>query len=352
MTHSLSGLSAVLVAVLATGCIGSRHAIPKNPPVGDRSKGTGKELAAAGSTREPALADPSTMIPPRPDMRFPEIPAAPGKETDIVGAPTPIPEKPGGVVPADGIRPVPGTKDVQPAGGETNSQALHRLHERAVERFAKLDGFECKLTRRETVSGRPMPEEVLQYKFRRQPYSVHIKWVGLEGQGRELVYVAGKYDGKVQVLTGRGEGLLVRPGQRFSFAPTDPMIRSKSRHDIREGGMGTSIQWFGKVLAEMDRHPDQANRMRYLGTKPRIERQSGLEAVEETIPADWEPLLPKGGKRTTYFDPDSGSPSYGLPILVVTLADNGREVEYYWFDQLKPITPTDADFDAERLWRR
>ncbi|HJZ94499.1 MAG TPA: hypothetical protein VKE40_26780, partial [Gemmataceae bacterium] len=118
MTHSLSALSAVLIVILATGCIGSRHQIPKNPPVGDRPKGPGKELAAAGSTREPALADPSTMIPPRPDMRLPEIPASPGKETDIVGAPTPLPEKPGGVVPADGIRPAPGAKDVQPAGAE------------------------------------------------------------------------------------------------------------------------------------------------------------------------------------------------------------------------------------------
>lgn len=349
MTQIITGLLALLLILLVTGCLGSRNIIPRNPLGSNKSKGPARDPGATSSTREPALADPSTMIPKPPDMRFPDIPDAPGKDTDIVGAPTPSPEKPGGVVPAEGVRPAPGPKG---AGAESNSQALHRLHERAADRFGKLDGFECKLTRRETVGGRPMPEEVLQMKFRRDPFSLHFRWVGLEGQGRELVYVAGKYDGRVQILTGKGEGLLVRPGQRHSFAPTDNMVRSKSRYDIREGGMGMSIQSFGKVLAEMDRRPEQANRLRYLGTRPRNERQSGLEAVEETIPPNWEPLLPRGGKRTSYFDPDPVSASYGLPILVVTLGDDGREVEYYWFDQLKPITPTDADFDIDRLWRR
>jgi hypothetical protein len=102
----------------------------------------------------------------------------------------------------------------------------------------------------------------------------------------------------------------------------------------------------------MENDPAQANRMRYLGRKPVRERESGLEVVEETIPPDWEPLMPKGGKRTTHFDPDPSSPSYGLPILIVTVGDTGRQVEYYWFDQLRPIQPTDADFDPDRLWRK
>src|SRR5262249_58984004 len=114
----------VRLGLLPTGSTGPGHKTAKTPPVGDRPKGPGKELAAAGSTREPALADPSTMIPPRPDMRLPEIPASPGKETDIVGAPTPLPEKPGGVVPADGIRPAPGAKDVPPAAARTHRADL------------------------------------------------------------------------------------------------------------------------------------------------------------------------------------------------------------------------------------
>jgi hypothetical protein len=198
-----------------------------------------------------------------------------------------------------------------------------------------------------------MPEELLQYKFRREPFSLHIKWIGLEAKGRELIYVAGKHEEKVQILTGKGEGLLVPSGKRVTRLATDSDVRSKSRHDIREGGMGMSIDWFGRVLAIMEKDPSQMNRLRYLGLKPRHpEREAGLEAVEETIPPNWEPLLPKGGRRTTYFDPDPASPSFGLPILIVTIGDSGREVEYYWFDQLKPAEWTDSDFDADRLWKK
>jgi hypothetical protein len=121
-------------------------------------------------------------------------------------------------------------------------------------------GFECRLTRREMVNNRPMPQEELQYRFRRDPYSVHIKWVGLEGQGRELIYVTGKYDNKVQILTGKTEGLVIPAGMRVARLPTDKDVRSKSRYDIREGGMGMAIVWFGKVLSVMENDPAQANR--------------------------------------------------------------------------------------------
>jgi hypothetical protein len=139
---------------------------------------------------------------------------------------------------------------------------------------------------------------------------------------------------------------------RVARLPTDKDVTSKSRFDIRDSGMHMSIEWFGKVVAIMDRDPAQANRMKYLGVVKRRERESGLEAVDEQIPPGWEPLLPKGGQRTTHFDPDPASPSFGLPILLVTHDHTGREVEYYWFDQLKPSRFTHADFDPDRLWKR
>jgi hypothetical protein len=326
----------------------------------------------AGATREPPLADPSTMIPPPPNMA-PAIPPAPAKEDLLVGAPTPLPEKQRGVLPAAGIsvpeagvftggpaperaRAVSGNAVVPAVANEaipeSNLDSVRRVQRRAAESFVKMEGFESRLTRRETIGNRPMPEEVLQYKFRRDPYSLHIKWIGLEGQGRELVYVQGKYENKVQILTGRDEGLLIASGKRHSFAPTDSSVRSKSRYDIRESGIGMSILWFGKVVAMMERDPTQVNRLKYLGVKPCRERESGLEAVQENIPPDWEPLLPRGGKRTTYFDPNPASPSFGLPILVATLDATGRQAEYYWWDQVTPIRPTEADFDPDRLWRK
>ena len=132
----------------------------------------------AGATRGPPLADPSTMIPPPPKMA-PEIPPAPAKDDLLVSAPVPLPEKPGSVVPASGIAvPEAGTftggpaperaravsgNPVVPAVAteaipESNLDSVRRVQRRAAEQFAKMEGYESKLTRRETVGNRPMPE--------------------------------------------------------------------------------------------------------------------------------------------------------------------------------------------------
>jgi hypothetical protein len=346
----------VLTFIVLAGCgtVSQKPAVVKGPAR------PGKQVAIGpNSSREPPLADPSTMIPPPPNMDLvTDIPDAPGGD-EFVSVPDPLPAADRNVVPASGIvspdaavRPAVARAAAGPAVPESNLDSLRRLYRQAIERFNAMDGFECRLTRMETVNNKPMPREELHYRFRRQPYSVHITWVGLEAQGRQLIYVDGKYDNKVQILTGKHEGLFVASGKRVAFAPTDSNIRSKARHDIRDGGLMLSLAGFGKVLTVMEQDPSQAGRMRYLGRKPVRERESGLETVEETIPPDWEPLLPKGGKRTTYFDPEPSSPSFGLPILVTTVADNGRQVEYYWFDQLRPTKPIDADFDPDRLWKK
>ena len=368
MTRLLPGRSAVLLLVVLTGCgvVGPRR---DSTARGPKPKAASTEMAAGPkATREAPLADPSSMIPPPPNMNdlAPAIPGPPPKDQLVAAV-----AEPDGFVPASGVvapgvatrRPVErarGVADdrVTPAAAaeavqESNLDAIKRIAKRAAEKYHALAGFECRLTRREMVNGRAMPQEELQYKFRRDPYAVHIKWVGLEGQGRELIYADGKFDNKVQILTGKGEGLLVPSGIRVARLPTDKDVRSKSRHDIREPGMAKAVEWFGKVAAILEQDPSQGRRMKYLGVVTgRPERAGGLEGVEETIPPGWEPLLPKGGRRTTYFDPDPASPSFGLPVVISAFNEGGREVEYYFFDQLRPTKPTDADFDPDRLWKK
>jgi hypothetical protein len=363
MPRTLSGRSAVLLLLFVTGCgvVGPRRdATARNT----RTKGSDQVAVGPKATREPALADPSTMIPPPPSMDdlVPAIPPAPPKELLVANPPPDI-----GLISAGGIvspaavarhgEPGASATGVRAAAAsepaaESNLDALRRLAKQSAAKYAALEGFECRLTRREMVGRQSMPQEELQYVFRREPYSVHIKWVGLEAQGRELVYVGNRADAKVHILTGKNEGLIVPAGKRFTFAPTDSSVRSKARHDIRAAGMSIAVDWFGRGVAVAEKDPGQPRRMKYLGlVKGRPERPSGLEGVDETLPPNWEPLLPKGGKRVTYFDPDPASPSFGLPILVTAFNETGREVEYYFFDQLRPTKPTDADFDPDRLWK-
>lgn len=360
MSRRSLGHFAVLATLLLAGCgvINPRRDrdAPRSSVKNDRGKRLDKQLAMGNGARESTLADPATMIPQPPNMNFPDIPGSPGPENALVSTPAAKPDSAQDVViPVGATRaPVERARAVAEtaAAPETNLQTVKRLHERALSHYSKLEGFECRVTRRETIGTKAMPEELLQYKMRKEPYSLHIKWIGKEAQGRELVFVQGKYENKVQIILGREPELLRPAGLKVARLPTDKDVTSKSRFDIREGGMGLSINWFGRVVAIMEKDPTQANRLKYVGSKQRLERATGLEAVEETIPPNWEPLLPNGGKRTTYFDADPASPSHGLPVLLVTLADTGREVEYYWFDQFQPIRPTDADFDIEKLWKK
>ena len=90
-----------------------------------------------------------------------------------------------------------------------------------------------------------------------------------------------------------------------------------------------------------------------LGLVQRKEMPYALEGVEVAIRAGEDPTLAKGGKRQVYFDPKPDSPGYLYPILVVTTDADGKEVEYYFFDQLKvPCGLTDADWNPATLGKK
>src|SRR5262249_58892648 len=82
---------------------------------------------------------------------------------------------------------------------------VRRLYRDAVMAYAKQGSYIARLRRRESVPGRAKPEEVLLFKFREQPWSVHFKWLGDEGKGREVVYVRGQGDDKLHILTAAGD---------------------------------------------------------------------------------------------------------------------------------------------------
>ena len=339
-----------------------------------------KTLAIANGSTGKLSKLPDPVPPPPPDLIIAEMPVVQPKDTAIVAQPKAagVPET---IIPAAGVAPIieppprisqpirtpspANPAPANPAPGTTREtttaapapenqlQALKRLQQLAAEKMTRVDGFEARLTRRETIGISPMPEQTIQYRYRIQPKSMHLKWIGVEGKGRELVYVGGRKEESVEILTARGDGFALTPaGKRLAFPPTAPPIRNQSRYDLREGGMPMAIINLGASLAKAERDPSVAGRFKYLGLVKRSERPSGFEAIEETLPSGLELLFPRGGKRTLFFDPDPASPSHGLPILVTAANEAGKDVEYYFFDQFKPMKFTDADFDPNVLWKK
>ncbi len=229
---------------------------------------------------------------------------------------------------------------------ESNRSALKRLARRAAEQEKSLGNYMCRIRRREQVSGKDQPEEIILLKYCRAPLSIHCKWLGDEAKGREIIYVKGQNDGRVCVLTGKGD--MLGFGKRMAFPLESTLMRSKSRHPLTEAGIGTAAVRFASLVDSVEQGQASAGSIRYLGWQSRPEFPKPVEVVEQTIPSNVESLLPKGGIRYLFFDDATG-----LPELIVTFDDAKRQVEYYHFDRLlSPANLDDSDFNPDILWHK
>jgi hypothetical protein len=283
----------------------------------------------------------TAAVPPAPDLRIPgpptAVPTAPKTDAPVLlPAQAVMPPQP----------PLPSRVDLSAAPGDIAPLArLRALHRQAAETYAGIDSYIVRLRRREVVGGRNKPEEVLLFKFRKQPWSVYFKWLGKEGAGREAIYVKGRYEDKLHTLLAAGDMPLAPAGKHIALPPDSFLVRSSSRHTIHEAGVGALIDAFGNCLASLDKGDGRHGSLKYLGPIQRPEFETPGEAVEQTIPPGDEPQLPKGGLRLWVFDP-----CHHLPVLVRTLDETGREVEYYCYERFQyPVKLDDDDFDPERM---
>ena len=300
-----------------------------------------------------ARADiPLVPVPP-PPLGRPEQPSAVSRaHSAVVDTPA---------SPANGLEPQPPAPATPPERPRASSRAsagaaaptmaplsAPQLIQNAQARYARLDSYIVRLTRREMVNGRTNPEEVMLFKFRKEPWSVHFKWLGKEGKGREVVYVKGRHEGKIHTLLAAGDIPFMPAGRRMALAPDSVLVRSATRHPIGEAGLGSSIERLATIQAAIRRGDSRQGSLTLLGPSKRTEFDQPVQALQHTLPAGLDPSLPRGGKRTFYFDPENG-----LPMLICTVDERGRDVEYYRYAWLQPsVKLDDADFDPEQLWAK
>lgn len=334
-------------------------------------------LLPAGCTRP--FARPFTRPPQKPtvaiqphqeaDVRFepedPDEPPIPAPALYIPGPPRalPMPQKsmanvetlPLTLVSAQEQAPeqVPDAAALPPlvaaqAPEEAPVSPLRDIHQKAARKHATIDSYIVRLRRREVVNGEHRPEEIMLMKFRKEPWSVYFKWLGNEGKGREVVYVKGRHGNQIHTLTAAGDIPLIPAGRRIKVAPDGILVKSKSRHPITDAGLGSLIESFGRLVAATEQGNPREGTAKYLGQLKRPEFDQKVEAILQSIPAKSEPLLPRGGQRLWFFDPE-----LHLPLLVITQDETGREVEYYCHDRFQfPVRLDDADFDPDVLWKQ
>ncbi len=276
----------------------------------------------------------------RPD----EGPLSPAPPLNISGDSTPVAQ----AATPQAATPQAATPQAAAAPQPTTAESLRTLYEKAKLRYQVMDTYMMRLKRREVVNGKARPEELVLVKFRQEPFSVYFKWIGKEAKGREVVYVKGRPGNEIHTLTAAGDILLLPAGARFSLSADSSLVKAKSRYPITDAGIGTSIRKFGVLVDAIEKGDKRQGTVKYMGSVKRPEFEEPVNGVEQIVPTQSDPLLPGGGRRWWYFDA-----TLGLPVLIITHDETGREVEYYCHDRIQaPVHLDEDDFNPDKLWKK
>src|SRR5262249_39359647 len=118
-----------------------------------------------------------------------------------------------------------------------------RLIAEARKAYDDVDDYTCVIVKRETIDGQLMPENVIAIKFRKEPFSVHMRWKQPKPlAGQEACYVEGRNNG---MMRAKGAGLLGAVGF-VNIDPKDPRTKKFSKHSITEAGIGNLIERYAQ----------------------------------------------------------------------------------------------------------
>ena len=178
---------------------------------------------------------------------------------------------------------------------------------------------------RERVRGVLQKENVMQFKFRPQPFSVYMKWLSpADLASQEVGYIHGKNNNMMRVHPKKG-GKLVG---WVNIAPNDPRVFEHSRHSIYEAGLGNAIELmirnfekekqFNKTqvaIAEYTYNNRRCNRIELT----RTERNQNFYCYRTVVYIDQETKLPI--RMENYDWPVQGGASGGDLIEMFAYID-------------------------------
>ncbi len=353
----------VSLALLSAGTLGCSRPWKRDPlplPVSKLPDPQPQAPIQRVNAEEPNRSLPQPVKPPQFEVAPGSIPALPGLPKASI--PSSIPDSPPLAepfvdqneplnMPLSRTRPAePSKVDPKKPDSPMALAEARKLLDAAIKIYAAVPDYEAKLVRREVVSGKALPTEELNYAHRKEPFSIYLAVTGETGKGREMLYVKGQNAGKLIVVTGKGDNALLGVGKRMELDPDSPLVTGKSRNRIYDAGMGKMLATIAKYVGQAESGKRGVDTVRLHEGTEGTDPKRPLNTIEIVFLPKDEPLLPKGGTRTYGFDADKKSPSFGLPVQIVTLDEKGKEVEFYSFASFKiPAKLTDADFSPDRL---
>jgi hypothetical protein len=112
----------------------------------------------------------------------------------------------------------------------------------SLKRIESIKDYSALITKRERVGGKLLDYQYLSAKIRHEPFSVYLRFLGPPDlRGREVIYVAGRNDGKLLAHEPTGKkGVLGVVGNLIgtaSVAPTSALAMMSNRYPITKIGL-------------------------------------------------------------------------------------------------------------------
>lgn len=105
-----------------------------------------------------------------------------------------------------------------------------------ISKAQAMSGYECTFSKKEVV-GSEMVSQTMKMKVRHQPFSVYMYFLE-PSKGREVIFVDGKNDNKLQV---HETGLAALIGT-LSLAPEDSRVMAENRYPITRAGLKNMLE--------------------------------------------------------------------------------------------------------------
>lgn len=114
------------------------------------------------------------------------------------------------------------------------------LLQEAKRNYTAVKDYTCIMVSQERVNGKLDEPNMMHMKVKSEPFSVWMKWISpSKSAGQEVAFVDGKNKNKMRV---KSNALVIKAVGFLSIATDDPRVLERSRHTIREAGIGNMIE--------------------------------------------------------------------------------------------------------------
>jgi len=198
--------------------------------------------------------------------------------------------------------------------------------------YGNVQDYTAVFIKQERVRGILRWEEKTIFKFKK-PFNVYMGWSEGPGEGREILYSPEKNDGKM-IINPHGLIALIIPV--INIEPDNPMVKSKSRHTIKEAGMGMTIKFLIEQLELAKKGGDL--KIEFIGEETFAGRT--CSKIETVFP---EGKSYYAGRIVVYIDKE-----YNLPTHTFVYDWKNELLEKASYTELKINTGLgEADFDPK-----